>query len=51
MQTRRFTRLSGLALAVLSTLLVGQGLVFGHDDRDRTAPSTLLTSCKFSEIM
>jgi len=33
MQTTRFTRLPGLALAVMLTLLVGQGLVFGNDDR------------------
>jgi len=41
MQTRRYTRLPGLALAVLLTLLVGQGLVFGNDDRDRTEPRKL----------
>ena len=33
MQTTRFTRLPGLALAVMLMLLVGQGLVFGNDDR------------------
>jgi hypothetical protein len=32
MQTTRLPRLSGLALAVLVSLLFGQGLVFGHDD-------------------
>jgi hypothetical protein len=32
MRTRRFTRLPGLAFAVLLTLLVGQDLVFGDDD-------------------
>jgi hypothetical protein len=41
MQTRRFTRIPGMTLAVMLTLLVGQGLVFGHDDGDRTAPSKL----------
>jgi hypothetical protein len=41
MQTRRYTQLPGMTLAVLLTLLVGQGLVFGHDDGDRTAPRTL----------
>ena len=41
MRTRRFTRLPGMTLAVMRTLLVGQGLVFGHDDGDRTAPSKL----------
>ena len=33
MQTTRFTRLPGLALAVMLMLLVGQGLVVGNDDR------------------
>jgi hypothetical protein len=32
MQTRRFTRLPGMTLAVMLTLLVGQAPVFGHDD-------------------
>ena len=32
MQTTRFTRLLGITLAVMLTLLVGQDLVFGHDD-------------------
>ena len=41
MRTRRYTRLPGMTLAVMLTLLVGQGLVFGHDDGDRTAPSKL----------
>ena len=41
MQTTRFTRLPGLDLAVMLTLLVGQGLVFGHDDGDRTEPRKL----------
>jgi hypothetical protein len=41
MQTRQFKRLLGITLAVMLTMLVGQGLVFGHDDGDRTAPSTL----------
>ena len=41
MQTRLFTQLPSLALAVLFTMLVGQGLVFGHDDGDRTKPSKL----------
>ena len=41
MRTRRYTRLPGMTLAVMLTLLVGQELVFGHDDGDRTAPSKL----------
>ena len=41
MQTTRFTRLSRLTLAVTLTLLVGQGLVFGDDDGDRTKPGKL----------
>jgi len=41
MQTRRFTRLPGMTLAVMLTMLVGQGLVFGHDDGDRTEPRKL----------
>jgi hypothetical protein len=41
MQTRRFTRLPGLAFAVLLTLLVGQGLVFGHDDDKGTQASRI----------
>jgi hypothetical protein len=41
MQTRRFTRLPGMTLAIMLTLLVGQGLVFGDDDGDRTKPIKL----------
>jgi hypothetical protein len=41
MQTRRYTRVPGMILAVMLTLLVGQGLVFGHGDGDRTEPSEL----------
>ena len=41
MRTRRYTPLPGMTIAVMLTLLVGQGLVFGHDDGDRTAPSKL----------
>jgi len=41
MQTRRFTRLPGMTLAVMLTMLVGQGLVFGHDDGDRKEPRKL----------
>jgi hypothetical protein len=41
MQTRRYTRLPGMTLAVMLTLLVGQGLVFGRDDGDRTEPRKL----------
>jgi hypothetical protein len=32
MRTKRFTRLPGLAFAILFTLLIGQGPVVGHDD-------------------
>jgi len=28
-----------MTLAVMLTLLVGQGLLLGHDDGDKTAPS------------
>jgi hypothetical protein len=35
MRTRRFTRLPGLAFAVLLTLVVGQDLVSGNDDDRR----------------
>jgi hypothetical protein len=41
MQTTRFTRLLGITLTVMLTLPVGQGLVFGHDDGDRTASNKL----------
>ena len=34
MHTRLYTRLSGLALTLLFTLLSGQGLVFGYDHDD-----------------
>jgi hypothetical protein len=40
-QTKLFTQLPGLALAVMLTLLVGQGLGFGHDDGDGAAPRKL----------
>jgi hypothetical protein len=40
MQTTRFTLLSGLALAIMLTLVIGQALVFGNDD-DRREPSKL----------
>ena len=43
MQTTRFTRLPGITLAVLLTLVVGQGLVFGDDDGDRPPKCTLAT--------
>ena len=43
MQTTRFTRLPGITLAVLLTLVVGQGLVFGDDDGDRPRKCTLAT--------
>jgi hypothetical protein len=45
MQTRRFARFSGMVLAVMLTLVVGQGLVFGHDD-DKRGPSKSATSGK-----
>ena len=32
MRTRRFTRLSGMILAIILTLLIGQGPVVGQDD-------------------
>jgi hypothetical protein len=41
MQTRRFTRLPGMTLAVMLTLLVGQAPVFGHDDSAGREPRTL----------
>ncbi len=41
MQTTRFTLLSGLALAVVLTLLVGQMPVFGQDDREGADDCTL----------
>ena len=41
MQTRRFTQLLGITLAVMLTLLVDQGLVFGDNDGDRAEPSKL----------
>jgi hypothetical protein len=43
MQTTRFTRLSGITLAVLLTLIGGQGLVFGDDHGDRPPKCTLAT--------
>jgi hypothetical protein len=43
MQTTRFTRLSGITLAVLLTLIGGQGLVFGDDHDDRPPKCTLAT--------
>ncbi|SRR6266545_3508429 len=50
MQMRRYTRLPGMTLAVMLTLLVGQGLVFGHDDREgwehRTLEGTWLNEVK-----
>jgi hypothetical protein len=39
MQTTRFTRLLGITLAVMLTLVVRQGPVFGHDD-DRGAQAS-----------
>jgi hypothetical protein len=41
MQTRLFTPLPGLALAILCTMLAGQGLVLGQDAGDRTEPRNL----------
>ena len=32
MQTRRFTQIPGMTLAVMLTLLIGQGAVVGHAD-------------------
>lgn len=41
MQTRWFSRLPGMTLAIMLMLLVGQTSVFGHDDRDdRTLEGT-----------
>ena len=36
MKTRLFLQLPGLALTALLTLLVGQGLAFGHEDGDKS---------------
>jgi hypothetical protein len=41
MRTRRFTRLPGMTLAVMLSLLVGQAPVFGHDDREGWEHRTL----------
>jgi hypothetical protein len=43
MQTRRCTRLPGITLAVLLTLVVGQGLGFADDDGNRPPQCTLAT--------
>ena len=43
MQTTRFTRLPGITLAVLLTLVVGQGLVFGDKDGHRPPKCTEAT--------
>jgi hypothetical protein len=43
MQTTWFTRLPGITLAVLLTLMGGQGLVFGDDHGDRPPKCTLAT--------
>jgi hypothetical protein len=50
MRTRRFTRLPGMTLAVMLTLLVGQTPVFGRDDRagweHRTLEGTWINEVK-----
>ncbi len=50
MRTRLFTLLPGMILAVMLTLLVGQGLAFGHDDGDRTEPSKHRTAFKHPQV-